>query len=138
MNKVTNKVEKQMVAGTKTMPCVGSHCCTGSTCMNLPGLRCSSDRGPTSCVGASTFPPKKGMCGCLAGACSPEGTCSSKGLPDSFEPQPTAQALQQPAQPAQAQQQQRQQAQVTVPSAQAAAAPAPAPAAQAATAAATH
>lgn len=98
VDKVTDNVEKKMNSDSNVMPCVGPHCCRGSSCMNLPGLRCSADRGPTRCVGASNFPPKKGQCGCLVGACSPEGKCSSQGLSDSFGAQPT-QAAQAPQQP---------------------------------------
>lgn len=42
------------------------------------------------CVGASVFPPQRGLCACLAGACSPEGTCSSQGLPQTLDDQPGA------------------------------------------------
>lgn len=79
------EMKKKMESGERTMPCIGAHCCKTSTCMNIPGFRCSRERGPTKCVGSSAFPPIQGMCACLAGPCSPEGTCSSDGLPQTFE-----------------------------------------------------
>lgn len=87
MSTAEKEMKKKMEDGKGTMPCIGKHCCKKSTCMNIPGLRCSRDRGPTQCVGSSAFPPIQGMCACLAGACSPEGTCSSDGLSQTFEDQ---------------------------------------------------
>jgi len=77
VDKLTEKLGK----GGDAMPCIGPHCCQQSTCMNVMGMHCSLERGPTKCIGSSTFPPKKGMCACLQGACSIDGKCSSAGLP---------------------------------------------------------
>merc|ERR1719203_949367 len=53
-------------------PCFGAMCCQESSCMNLPGMRCSKSRGPTNCIGASMM--GTGTCACLFGACS-NGKC---------------------------------------------------------------
>jgi len=93
MNQIADKAEetmKEKMAQGDPMPCIGPHCCQQSSCMNLPGLGCSRDRGPSKCVGASTFPPVQGMCACLAGACSVDGKCSSVGLPQTFGPSPAS------------------------------------------------
>mmetsp|Transcript_87487 Transcript_87487/g.250683 ORF Transcript_87487/g.250683 Transcript_87487/m.250683 type:complete len:257 (-) Transcript_87487:134-904(-) len=84
-----SKMEEKMKDSKAPMPCIGDHCCTESSCMNIPGMSCSRERGPTKCVGASTFPPVEGMCGCLAGACSVDGKCSSDGLPQTFASSPS-------------------------------------------------
>jgi len=83
-----DKVQKKMADGETPAKCSGPQCCHSSGCMNIPGLRCDADRGPTRCVGASAFPPQKGQCACMMGACSPTGTCSSEGLPQTLEPAP--------------------------------------------------
>eukprot|EP00440_Ansanella_granifera_P000857 gb/GFBE01000925.1/.p1 GENE.gb/GFBE01000925.1/~~gb/GFBE01000925.1/.p1 ORF type:complete len:218 (+),score=35.16 gb/GFBE01000925.1/:1-654(+) len=70
--------------------CVGPGCCLGSTCMNLPGMRCKASRGDTTCVGSSAVAMVEGTCQCTVGACSPEGVCSatisqsSPGAPNQF------------------------------------------------------
>lgn len=57
--------------------CVGTECCPQSSCMSgsIPGLKCDSNRGATSCVGASMFSGKEGVCRCSSGACSSDGFC---------------------------------------------------------------
>lgn len=68
-------------AGTSAaaMPsvCTGGSCCHKSSCYSnfVPGLSCDSDRGATTCVGASVLKGSSGMCQCKAGTCSEQGMC---------------------------------------------------------------
>lgn len=84
------KLETEMDESSKNtpMPCIGPHCCRQSSCFNVPGMGCHKGRGPTRCIGSRSFPPITGTCACLVGACSPQGMCSSDGLPQTFEPAP--------------------------------------------------
>merc|ERR1712039_127752 len=66
--------------GPAVMPtsCTGGSCCQQSSCYSnlVPGLKCDSDRGDTTCVGGSMFSQKKGVCQCeFGGACSAQGKC---------------------------------------------------------------
>jgi len=87
---VADKVEDKLQKTDEVMPCIGPACCQESSCMNFPGLRCASERGPAKCVGSQLFPPMKGKCGCFVGACSSAGRCSTEGLPDTFGDQRSA------------------------------------------------
>uniref|UniRef100_A0A6T9JJ04 Uncharacterized protein n=1 Tax=Alexandrium catenella TaxID=2925 RepID=A0A6T9JJ04_ALECA len=57
----------------------GSECCQASSCYSIPTsmFKCKSDRGPTECFGAGTFPPSAGVCRCKYGDCSIAGICPS-------------------------------------------------------------
>jgi len=60
--------------------CTGGSCCQRSSCYSnlIPGLKCDSDRGETTCVGASMLTGSEGMCQCkFGGVCSPQGKCPS-------------------------------------------------------------
>jgi len=92
VDKAEDEMKKKMASQDTPLPCIGDHCCEHSSCMNVPGLGCDRDRGPTKCIGSSLFPPTRGLCACLVGACSIDGKCSSKGLPNTFEDGPVSSA----------------------------------------------
>eukprot|EP00932_Pfiesteria_piscicida_P007106 SRR837773.17093.p2 GENE.SRR837773.17093~~SRR837773.17093.p2 ORF type:complete len:178 (-),score=35.80 SRR837773.17093:4-480(-) len=66
------------VAGAVDSSCTGTGCCQQSSCLSnsFPGVKCDGSRGQTTCVGASVFSMKEGVCQCKVGACSPQGQCS--------------------------------------------------------------
>lgn len=64
--------------------CAGGSCCQKSSCYSnlVPGLKCDSDRGDTTCIGASMISGKQGVCECkFGGVCSPQGKCPSMSGP---------------------------------------------------------
>merc|ERR1719221_1321275 len=79
MTEMTSMVgmARKMLGGTPTEQdqCTGPSCCTQSTCWSVPGLGCDPKRGETVCVGARRLPPRKGVCSCASGTCSPSGKC---------------------------------------------------------------
>lgn len=70
-----DKVEDTIEHSKLPLPCMGPECCHASACMNVPGMRCNADRGPTKCVGSSALHLRKGVCACLTGPCSVQGKC---------------------------------------------------------------
>jgi len=68
--KVEDKIEHPGVS-----ECEGPQCCIGSTCMNMPGMYCKSERGDTTCIGYSLVAAKEGVCACVHGACNGAGLC---------------------------------------------------------------
>merc|ERR1719336_2110874 len=51
---VADKVVHKVEDSEQPTSCTGPECCHASACMNVPGMRCNTDRGPTKCVGSST------------------------------------------------------------------------------------
>eukprot|EP00931_Biecheleriopsis_adriatica_P076552 TRINITY_DN50245_c0_g1_i1.p1 TRINITY_DN50245_c0_g1~~TRINITY_DN50245_c0_g1_i1.p1 ORF type:complete len:229 (+),score=35.35 TRINITY_DN50245_c0_g1_i1:66-689(+) len=79
--KAEQKLEDAIENPSKPVPCTGPGCCPGSTCMGIPGMRCSEHRGKTQCVGWSAMSATEGMCQCLTGVCSSAGVCSDSETP---------------------------------------------------------
>jgi len=75
VEKVQEKIEHPGVS-----KCEGPQCCIGSTCMNMPGMYCKSERGDTTCIGYSIVGATEGVCACVHGACNGAGLC-----PDSVD-----------------------------------------------------
>lgn len=65
---------------TQAPVCTGPSCCAQSSCYSnsIPGLKCDSDRGATTCVGGSMISGKEGRCQCKFGStCNLDGKCPS-------------------------------------------------------------
>merc|ERR1740129_1946147 len=81
---VVDKVRDKYENSELPIPCTGEECCQESACMNMPGMRCNKDRGPTKCVGSSAVQFREGTCACLSGPCSKAGKCGA--LPPGWAP----------------------------------------------------
>mmetsp|Transcript_19141 Transcript_19141/g.41220 ORF Transcript_19141/g.41220 Transcript_19141/m.41220 type:complete len:242 (-) Transcript_19141:116-841(-) len=74
---------KEEVAAAAAEACSGPGCCPKSSCLtnSLPMVKCDASRGTTSCVGASIFSMKEGVCECKVGSCSIDGKCANAPAP---------------------------------------------------------
>lgn len=76
-NAFVGKVQDKMAeAEVPPEECTGPECCTGSTCLDMPGMGCSDWRGVTRCVGSRAMNFHKGVCACMKGACGGDGKCA--------------------------------------------------------------
>ncbi|CAJ1350911.1 unnamed protein product, partial [Effrenium voratum] len=74
-SKAEQKIEDAISHPEQPVPCIGTSCCAGSTCMRLPGMGCKANRGQTQCVGSSALAMTEGVCQCMKGPCNQEGIC---------------------------------------------------------------